>query len=91
MSMVSPWVSHEMTSWLESGTDRVLCVMNLSITRDFDSVLDELYTWGWSCPATASQVLGGLVVLACFHKVHTHHITVTDPVRSLELHMGAIE
>lgn len=55
----------------------------------FDSWLDEPYTWGWSYPVPASQVVGDLAALACFHKVRTYHIIVTDPVRGLEPHMGA--
>lgn len=90
--MVSPWVAQGddiMAGELGSGTDRLLCVTNISVSRDFDSVLDEPSTWGWCCPVPASQVLGDLVVLACFHKVLTYHVIVTDPVRGPELHMGA--
>lgn len=79
--MVSPWVAqgeNVMAGELSSGIDRLLCVTDISVTRDFDSVLDEPYTWGWSCPVPASQVVGDLAALACFHKVCRYHIIVTD-------------
>lgn len=90
--MVSPWVTQGddiMAEELGSGIDRLLCVRDILVTRDFNSVLDEPYTWGWTCPVPAAQVLGDLAALACFHKVRRYHIIVTDPVRGLELHIGA--
>lgn len=72
-----------------NGIDGLLCDTHISVPRDLDSMLHEPYTWGWSSPVPASQELGDLVVLACFHKVCTCDILVADPLRSLELHMEA--
>lgn len=78
-----PWTIHI------NGIEGLLCDTHISVPRDLGSVLHEPYTWGWSSPVPASQELGDLVVLACFHKVCTCDILVADPLRSLELHMEA--
>lgn len=78
-----------MAGELNSGTDRLLCVTNVGVTRDLDWCRMS-YTPGVRVVQFQHpKCLGNLVVLACFHDVHTYHIIVTDPVRSLELHIGA--